>query len=56
MPTTALVRIFTIVTLALAILPARSQVDTTQTATPTGVISGQVVDMITQQPIAGGGH
>jgi hypothetical protein len=53
MPTTALVRIFTLVAIALAIIPVRGQVDTTQTAIPTGVVSGQVVDMITQQPIAG---
>ena len=42
MPTTALVRIFTLVTIALAIVPVRGQVDTTQTTIPTGVVSGPV--------------
>lgn len=53
MPTTALVRMCSIIALLLASVSVRSQVDTTQPTTPTGVVSGQVVDMITQQPVAG---
>ena len=53
MPTTALVRI---VTFAFAFVVATTlygQSDTTEPQSPTGIVSGQVVDMITQQPVAG---
>lgn len=53
MLTTALVRIITLVSFATLAFPLLGQTDSAQTTTPTGVVSGQVVDMVTQQPIAG---
>ena len=53
MPTTALVRIVTCI-LALGVATSLyGQTDSTGLQAPTGVVSGQVVDMVTQQPVAG---
>lgn len=53
MPTTALVRMVSLVISCALALPLYGQSDTTEPTSPTGTVSGQVVDAVTQQPIIG---